>query len=317
KYGLLVLKKSKHLGLKKLLEIAHIDLDKIDAQTISFSVGPRINAAGRMDHANLAYYMLIEEDEDKATQLANDINQSNLDRQKLTDQVVREAKNLKVDLSDTLLTFYKETWPAGLTGLVAGKLLREYGKPCVVMTKVADQIIGSSRSISGFNITDALKENESLINRFGGHPQAAGFAIKEENMAKLMTNLKAMATKQLAGADLTPKIDIELEIDFEDIAWDLVDLLDKFSPYGQENPEPLFMSKGIKISSARKVGLDQKHWKLELSKGNKSKGAIAFGLGELALAVGDSVDIVYNLSINQWNGNREIQLIIRDIRLAD
>ena len=140
---------------------------------------------------------------------------------------------------------------------------------------------------------------------------------KEENMVKLMTNLKAIATKQLAGADLTPKIDIELEIDFEDIAWDLVDLLDKFSPYGQENPEPLFMSKGIKISSARKVGLDQKHWKLELSKGNKSKGAIAFGLGEIALALGDSVDIVYNLSINQWNGNREIQLIIRDIRLAN
>lgn len=314
KYGLLVLKKSKHLGLKKLLEIANIDVNKIDAQTISFSVGPRINAAGRMDHANLAYYMLMEEDEERATQLASDLNQSNLDRQKLTDQVVREAKQMDIDSADRLLTFYKEDWPAGLTGLVAGRLLRDYGKPCIVMTKVADQIIGSSRSVNGFNITAALTENKHLINRFGGHPQAAGFAIKEENKEELMANLKKIALEQLKDIDLTPKIDIELEVDFEDINWELVDLLDKFSPFGQENPEPLFMSKGLKITLARKVGIDQKHWKLELSKGNKAKGAIAFGLTNIDLAVGDSVDVVYNLSINQWNGNREIQLIIRDIK---
>ncbi len=314
KYGLRVLKKTKRLGLIKLIETANLDPQKIDARSIAYSLAPRINAAGRMDHANLAYYLLIENDEERATQLARDLNDSNASRQKLTEQIVREAKEQSPDLGDKLLVFFDPSWPAGLTGLIAGRLVREYDRPCLVMTEVDGQIIGSGRSIAGFNITQALTINEQLLIRYGGHPQAAGFAMERKNLDKLISTLKDRANTELADSELIPVLPVELVIDFEDISWELADLLAKFQPFGQKNEEPLFMSVGLKVTAVRKVGLDQKHLKLELVKGNISRGAIAFGLASRDIQLGDMINIVYNLSINEWNGNREIQLNIKDIK---
>mgnify|MGYP003964177989 FL=1 len=314
KYGMLVLKKTQRLGMKKLIEIANLDVSKIDTRSIGFSLAPRINAAGRMDHANLAYYLMIEEDEDKAIQLAKDLNQSNLDRQKLTERIVREAKAQKINEDDSLLTFYNPDWSSGLTGLVAGRLAREHSRPGFVMTKVDENIVGSGRSVPEFNIIEALQDNEELLIKYGGHPQACGFSmdpVKQEEFIKVM---KENAANKLKDVQFISKLEVELGIDFEDISWDLVDLLEKFRPYGQKNPEPLFMSTGLSVTSLRQVGNDGKHLKLEVSKGNKKKGAIAFGMGKMSLELGDKIDIVYNLSINQWNGNREIQLIIKDIK---
>mgnify|MGYP003966001361 FL=1 len=314
KYGMLVLKKTQRLGMKKLIEIANLDVSKIDTRSIGFSLAPRINAAGRMDHANLAYYLMIEEDEDKAIQLAKDLNQSNLDRQKLTERIVREAKAQKINEDDSLLTFYNPDWSSGLTGLVAGRLAREHSRPVFVMTKVDENIVGSGRSVPEFNIIEALQDNEELLIKYGGHPQACGFSmdpVKQEEFIKVM---KENAANKLKDVQFISKLEVELGIDFEDISWDLVDLLEKFRPYGQKNPEPLFMSTGLSVTSLRQVGNDGKHLKLEVSKGNKKKGAIAFGMGKMSLELGDKIDIVYNLSINQWNGNREIQLIIKDIK---
>ncbi|MCD4760334.1 single-stranded-DNA-specific exonuclease RecJ [bacterium] len=316
KYGMTVLKKTKRLGLQKLLEVARLDPGKIDARTIGFSIAPRINAAGRMDHANLAYYLLIETDAKKAENLANNLNQSNLDRQKLTEQTVRQAKIQDVDVKDSLLTFYQEDWPAGLTGLVAGRLSREHNRPCLVMTRVNGLVVGSGRSIKGFDIVQALQKNKKLLEKFGGHPQACGFSFEQKNMDAFVSSMKKIAGQELEGEKFQKSLDIELEINFENISWTIVDLLDKFRPFGQANPEPLFVSNDISVTSARKVGADQKHWKLELVKGNKKLGAIGFGLGKMKLEIGDKIDVVYNLNINEWNGNREIQLNIKDIRSA-
>jgi len=314
KYGLLVLKKTQRLGMKKLIEVANLDIDKVDTRAIGFSIAPRVNAAGRMDHANLAYYLMIEEDEAKATELAAELNQSNLDRQKLTERIVREAKAQNINENDSLLVFYDPDWSSGLTGLVAGRLSRDYSRPVFVMTKVDENIVGSGRSIPEFNIIEALQDNEELLIKYGGHPQACGFSMDPANREEFTQTMKSLATQKLKDIPFQSKLDIELTIDFEDISWDLVDLLEKFRPYGQLNPEPLFMSTGLTITSIRQVGNDGKHLKLEVSKANKKKGAIAFGLGNMKLELGDKIDIVYNLSINQWNGNREIQLIIKDIK---
>ncbi|MDD5749831.1 MAG: single-stranded-DNA-specific exonuclease RecJ [Patescibacteria group bacterium] len=316
KYGLLVLRKTKRPGLLQLIKVANLTPEKINAQNIGFSLGPRINAAGRMDHANLAYYTLIEKDEDKAAILAGNINQSNIDRQKMTEQMVKEAKEMKLNQSEKLLAFYKADWPVGLTGLVAGRLLKDFGKPAIVMTKVGEQIIGSARSIEGFDISALLSVNQSLLNRFGGHPQAAGFALSEKNKDQFVANLKE-AAENIKDSDLQKKLEIELEIDFLDISWELMDMLEKFEPYGHQNPESVFMSRNIFIQSARRVGLDQKHWKLELAKDGCSRGAIAFFMGDIDLAVGQEVDVVYNLSINQYNGSREIQMVVKDIKSAE
>ncbi|PLX25580.1 single-stranded-DNA-specific exonuclease RecJ [Candidatus Parcubacteria bacterium] len=318
KYGLIVLKKTKRLGLQKMLEIANIDPAKIDARTIGYAIGPRINAAGRMDHANLAYFLLTEEDEEKAKAYASDINQSNLDRQRLTEQTVRQAKEQTPDLKDSLLTFYHPDWSAGLTGLVASRLLREFSRPVLVMTNTPEgQIVGSGRSINEFNITEGLNKYADLLNRFGGHPQACGFGLDKENLESFVSGMKDYAAKELKDVNFQSKLDVEFYQEFSDISWDLVDMVDKFQPFGHGNPEPLFMSEEILITDARRVGNDSKHWKLELVKDNKRIGAIAFGLGVIDIEVGDKIDIVYNLSINQWNGNRTIQLIIKDIKKQD
>lgn len=314
KYGMLVLKKTRRLGMRKLIEVANLEIDKIDTRAIGFSLAPRVNAAGRMDHANLAYYLMIEEDEVKATKLAQELNQSNLDRQKLTERIVREAKAQAIDENDSLLVFYDPSWSSGLTGLVAGRLARDYARPVFVMTKVEENIVGSGRSIPEFNIIEALQAHEDLLIKYGGHPQACGFSMDPEKRETFVQVMKELATQKLQGVEFQSKLDIELMIDFEDISWDLVDLLERFRPYGQMNPEPLFISTGLAITSIRQVGNDGKHLKLEVSKGNKKKGAIAFGLGNMSLELGDKIDIVYNLSINQWNGNREIQLMIKDIK---
>jgi len=318
KYGLIVLKKTKRLGLQKLLEVANVDASKIDTNTIGFAIAPRINAAGRMDHANLAYYLLDESDEEKAKTLASDINQSNLDRQRLTEQTVRQAKEQDMDMQDSLLAFYHPDWSAGLTGLVASRLLRDYSRPILVMTDNPDgNVVGSGRSIDDFNITEGLQENSNLLLRFGGHPQACGFAMKKENLEDFVRAMKERAKEKLESISFQAKIDVEIFQEFSEISWDLVDMLDKFAPFGHGNHEPLFMSEEIMVTAARRVGNDSKHWKLELVKDNKRMGAIAFGLGAIDLEIGDKIDIVYNLSINQWNGNREIQLIIKDIKKQD
>jgi single-stranded-DNA-specific exonuclease len=314
KYGMLVLKKTQRLGMKKLIEIANLDVSKIDTRAIGFSLAPRINAAGRMDHANLAYYLMIEEDDDKATELARELNQSNLDRQKLTERIVREAKTQTIDENDSLLTFYNPGWSSGLTGLVAGRLSREHSRPVFVMTKVGDNIVGSGRSIPEFNMIESLQAHDELLLKYGGHPQACGFSMDPAKQEEFIKTMKDLAASKLKDAQFKTSLEIELGMDFEDISWDLVDLLEKFRPFGQKNPEPLFMSTGLTVTSLRQVGNDGKHLKLEVAKGNKKKGAIAFGLGKIPLELGDKIDIVYNLSINQWNGNREIQLIIKDIK---
>lgn len=315
KYGLIVLQKTKRLGLRKLIEVAGVDRNKIDTQTIGYQLSPRINAAGRMDHANLAYYLLNENDETKAGEFAKDLNQSNIDRQKLTEQVVSRAQQQPLNLQDKLLIFYQGDWPAGLTGLAAGRLVRVYNRPCIVATDNGDNIIGSGRSVEGFNITEGLKLNESLLVKFGGHPQAAGFTLAKDNFPKLKEALISLANDKLAEANLEPKLKIELVIDFTDINWELADILAKFEPFGEANAEPLFMSEDVLVTNARRVGKDNNHWKLELVKKDKKLGAIAFGQGNLQLDIGHRVDIVYNVNINQWNGNREIQLIIRDLKL--
>ncbi len=314
KFGLVVLKKTKRIGLQKLLEVAKLDPDKIDARSIGFTIAPRINAAGRMDHANLAYYLLMQEDESEAMKEAIELNNSNLARQRLTEQIIREAKEFEIDTQQSLLIFYKSGWPAGLTGLVAGRLSRDYSRPVFVLTDNNDQIVGSGRSIEGFNITDALQSNEDLLIKYGGHPQACGFTIDPSNLEEFKTKIQDIANQKLKNQKFQKTLDIEMQVNFEDINWDLADVVDKFSPFGKDNEEPLFVSKAVSISALRKVGKDQTHLKMEFTKADKKIAAIAFGMADRDLSVGDKVDIVYNLSINQWNGNREIQLMIKDIK---
>lgn len=315
KHGLIVLRKTRRVGLQMMFKVAGLEPKDIDATTIGFAIAPRINTAGRMDHANQAYYLLIESDLDKAAQMAAKLNDNNSERQKVTEQIIREAKALKIDTSEKLLVFYKADWPAGLISLAANRLLREYNRPCLIVCGSGDKIVASARSLEGFNITAALEQNKNLLLRFGGHPLAAGFTTTEQHYKTLLENLKKLASEQLNETAFQSKLEIDKKIELDQINWELVDVLKKFEPHGMANPEPIFMTENVLVSQARRVGSDGQHWKLELAQGQKKIGAIGFGLSNFDLAVGHNVDIVYNININQWNGNREIQLKLKDIHL--
>lgn len=317
KHGLIVLRKTRRVGLQMMFKVAGLEPKEINATNIAFAIAPRINTAGRMDHANQAYYLLIETDEAKAAVMAAKLNDNNSERQKITENIFREAKTLDINQDDKLLVFYKADWSAGLISLAANKLLREYNRPCLVICGEGGKIVGSARSLEGFNITEALTKNKDLLLRFGGHPQAAGFTTTQVNYETLIKNLKKLAEDQLSESLFQSKLEIEKKIDLEQINWELVDWLQKFEPHGQGNPEPYFVSENVMVSQARKVGSDGKHLKLELAQNNKKIGGIGFGLGNIDLAVGHNVDIVYNININEWNGNREIQLKIKDLRRHD
>ena len=317
KYGLIVLQKTRRIGLQNLIKVCN--LKEINTRSIGFSIAPRINAAGRMDHANLAYYLLKEENREKAYQLALELNNSNTERQKITETMFRQALALKLNLDDKLLIFYNKEWSAGLTGLVASKLLHKYNRPCLVITenKETKDLVGSGRSIKEFNVTEVLGEVEDTLLRFGGHPQACGFSLKKENLEEFKERIIKITNHKLKDINPQSELDIELEINFTDINWKLVELVNKFKPFGKDNEEPLLLSKDIIITNLKKVGQNEKHLKLELMKDNKKINCIGFSLAFKELKIGDQVNIVYNLSINEWNGNRQIQLVIKDIKIHE
>ena len=293
-----------------------------------FLIGPRINAAGRMDHANFAYALLTTTDPGEAQVLAEQLNKNNSDRQKLTDQIIREAKEyIKNQGTDkTILIAYGEKWPTGVLGLVAGKLKDEYYKPVLVMGKAEEgYLVGSGRSIDEFNMIAAIQKIPDLFLKFGGHPLACGFSLKPDTtLPKLEAKLTELAADSLTGVELKPKIHIDAEVDLDEVNWKMFDLLQKFEPFGQNNEEPVYGARGVSIVAVEPVGADGKHLRLMVKHNSHYvRKTIGFGLGDLnrceidwknCLQPGDKVNLAFAVSVNEWNGNRELQLTIEDIQ---
>lgn len=321
KFGLLVLNKTKRKGLLKLLEVAGSTLGELDTVSIGFQIGPRLNAAGRMTHASAALELLLEEDDLRATQLALQLHETNIARQKASQQMYMEAKAQLGDVTgQKLLVAVQEGWGAGLVGLVAGKLLNEFHVPVLVVGCDGEKFVGSGRSIDGFDVTAALRAAAEHLDKFGGHPQACGFSTTgEDRFEKAVDVMKAFASEQIDDALLSPSLKIDAEIQLEDITWELYDNIQTIRPFGTGNPSPLFISRGLKVVTCSAVGKDASHLKLRVQFPNvKIVNAIGFRFGEWIskLTLGCSVDLVYEIDVNEWNGNRELQIKIMDICLA-
>ncbi len=315
KYGLVVMKKNQRLGLSKLMERANVNLDTLDSRAIGFQIAPRINAAGRMDHANAAYILLIENDARTAEKLAEDLDRSNTERQKQTEIMFNEAKNQLAGASeDKILIFYKEGWPQGLTGLVAGRLVKHFGKPCFILTADTEKIVASGRSIPSYNLMDALNAAKDVLIAYGGHPQACGFRLSFEKLEEFKEIITEHANSHIDLAEFGPVMTIDKELSFQDIKWEAVDLLTQFEPFGIGNEKPLFVSRQVTVTDVRAVGKDATHLKLILTQNNKTIPAIAFSLAKSNIQKGDLVDIAFAVEINRWNGNKEIQLHVKDIK---
>ncbi len=328
KYGLVVLQKTRRIGLQKLMENAGIwnyGDRAITPFDIGFVIGPRLNAAGRMDHANAAYELLMAADEETAIELVKGIEQSNTDRRGLTEKIVEEVfAQIPEDIDERYLVFaYGTDWPIGLAGLVAGKVMQEIGKPVIVATRLEDRIAASGRSVVGFDMAQLLDEHRELFTTAGGHAMACGFSLEpdEGKLAAVREVFEAAAREALAGKDLRPELVIDAELESGQITWKLHELTQQLKPCGKENPEPIFVTRDLEVEEARVVGSDERHLKLRVRNPRtlKSFNAIAFGFGEYApqLTPGTRIDLAYTVDVNEWNGNRELQLKIEDIEIQD
>lgn len=331
RYGLIVLAQTKRIGLQELMKIARLnpifEVEKLktnlDAYSLGFVLAPRLNAAGRMDHASLALKLLLTESREEAETLSQKINEHNRARQKLTDQITAEIeeriKNYPPGKVNSVIVETDDNWSSGVIGLVAGKICDRHNRPTIIFKKDKDISRGSARSIDGFNIVEAITECAPLLKEFGGHPGAAGVSLENKNFESFKEKINKIAAANLKNNDLTSRIEIDAELHAADVNWDLFDALEKLEPFGRGNEPPIFLLQGFKVANKRLVGNGSKHLKLELTatkSSTKTFGAIGFGLAmaQVDLREGDSVDAVFELMADQWNGTRNLQLKIIDMK---
>ena len=305
KYGLIVLEKSKNIGIKKLISMVNNHKGRFDAEYLGWRLVPRINAAGRVQHASIAFNLLSSKDDEEAGRWIEMLESNNKQRQQTTEKILNQALEQVADITDDdkIIIVVGEGWSAGVVGLVAGKLCDRYGRPALVFGRESDgenvKYVASGRSIEEFDITEALKKCHKYILRFGGHPQACGLTIiGEDNFNKFKEKIAKLASQKIVGIELSSKLDIDTEIDLARIDWELLDELEKFEPYGEGNPKPLFVAYGLSVEQIQTVGNDGKHLKVLVSQGdNKSKlhKLIGFSFGEWCarLKSGDKIDIVF------------------------
>lgn len=334
KYGLIVLAQTKRVGLQELMKVARLNpvfeaqnlTTNLDAYSLGFILAPRLNAAGRMDHASLAFKLLMAQSREEALDAAKKINEHNQQRQKLTNKIVEQIEEQIKDVlrnkRQPVIVVKDKHWSPGVIGLAAGKIADRYHRPTIIFSQEEKTSRGSARSVPSFNIIEAIAQCAEVLEEFGGHPGAAGISLENKNYEIFKEKINQIARAKLKDEDLTPVLEIDLELEPEKIGWELFDEIIKFEPCGGErNPCPVFLVKDLEIVGLRAVGNGLKHLKLEFKSAKlpqKIFRAIGFGLanGHAVLKVGDKIDTVFELIADEWNGTRNLQMKIIDIRKA-
>lgn len=324
KYGLIVAGKTRRAGLREMYQVGRMSISENsipDAHSVAFQIAPRINAAGRMDHASTSYKLLIEKDKAVARTLALEVESKNQERQKITGEIVREIKVLAENMFKNRKIIFAANphWPVGILGLVAGKIADEYKKPTIILQENNSELTGSLRSIPEVDIMEVLSSCKDLLIKFGGHAQAAGITISKKNADEFFALVGKIVEKNLAGKEITTELKIDTEIAVDDINWDFMDWLKKMEPFGEGNPQPVFLMKNLKIYELKIVGNGSKHLKLSLGAAEGSPkifDSIGFGFGAKFpdLKPGDIIDAVFNLCEDNWNGSKKIQMKLIDIK---
>lgn len=315
KYGLIVLQKTRRPGLRALLDLTHPK--KINATTIGFQIAPRINAAGRMDHSNSAYRLLMSKTPEEAVKYAALLDRQNTDRQHMTEVITEEARNqLKLQGERPIYFAHSDAWPAGLLGLVAGKLVHEFQRPVIATCLSKGKRKGSGRSIPQVNLIEALQKNQSYLVAYGGHPQAAGMTIQPQQEKAFEEALAASILESTKNTSLTQYLEVDAEMTLAEVNWELFELLLAFEPFGMKNPRPRFLTKGVRVMEVSCVGNRQQHLRLTVEQNGQLRKGIGFGLGDCQefCRLKEKIDIVYEVDVNEWNGNRELQIKFEDVR---
>ncbi|MCB9107129.1 MAG: single-stranded-DNA-specific exonuclease RecJ [Anaerolineales bacterium] len=320
--GLSQLNTSLRPGLVALMARTQSSSDtSITAGTIGFTIGPRLNAAGRLDSALAAYNLLMAKNQAEAATLAAELDQQNRERQKLTLDTVNVARQavLSTEAQQPLYFISHPDFNPGVVGLAASRLCDEFYRPVLVAEQGPETTKGSARSIAEFHITDALDQCADLLVRYGGHAAAAGFTVKNENLPALQKRLLAIAQEQLAVDQLRPTLTIDGEINLRGVRPSLVKDIVNLQPFGYGNPTPRFLTRGLRLKYLKGVGQDGQHLRLVLHDGKQEWSAIAFRQGHWIgqLSPAQLIDAVYNLDFNHWNGHTTMQLNIKDLHPSD
>ena len=322
KSGLSHVNEARRTGLMALMEQSRLRPGEITAGKIGFTLGPRLNAAGRLTDAKLAYHLLATQDRAEARDLAETLNQINMDRQQMTETIVAQARNqiLAESRDDAPLYLVTDSgFNQGVVGLVASRLADEFYRPVFVAHRGEEVTKGSGRSIPEFNITGALDECADLLIKYGGHAAAAGFTVANENYEAFQTRLKEIAKSQLAHRELYRTLAVDAEINLRGVTFKLVEDIQALQPFGYSNPTPRFMTTGLTVRHQAVVGRDGNHLKLKLHDGKQIWDAIGFRMGQRWPPSKrlNRIDAVYTLEFNTWQGVTRLQLNLKDIRPSD
>ena len=319
-FGLRQLNTNPRTGIRALIN--ELKKESLSITDVVFIIAPRINAAGRMKHGNHAVELLIENDFDKALEFAAQIEKFNADRKNLDELITAQALQ-QIEKNNELNNFtsvvFQDDWHKGVIGIVASRLIETYYRPTLVFTKNGTKLAASARSVSGFDIYNALEACSETIEQFGGHKYAAGLTLLEENYLRFKEQFEEVVKTTIHPDLMSPQLKLDLEISLSDITPKFYRILKQFAPFGPGNMKPVFVVRNVRDTGfGRRVGSDASHLKLQVTDGKMTFDAIGFGLGDYYDAVKNenSFDIAFTVEENEWNGTISLQLNLRDIRIA-
>lgn len=315
-YGLEVLRNTQRIGLQELFEIAGITSSDITGETVGFQLAPRLNALGRLDDPNPAIDLLTGFDDEEVHEIALMIQEKNEERKEIVQSIYEEAKSL-VDPNKSVQVLAKEGWNPGVLGIVAGRLLEELGQTVIVLNIEDGRAKGSARSIEAVNIFEALDPHRSIFLAFGGHAGAAGMTLEVEQLDALSEILETYVKDKGIAAKGKSRLYLDEELDLESLSLDTVKSFEKLAPFGMDNQKPVFYIRDFQVENARSMGAGDSHLKLKISKGTANFEVVAFGQGAKAteFAQTKQLELAVTLSVNQWNGQTTLQLMMVDARV--
>ena len=316
KYGLEVLNTNPPVGIKKLIEVSGKNVSEISTYELGWVIGPRLNASGRLEAAELSLRLLLSQTDNEAEIYARELNELNSQRQNKTIEMYEFAMVSENEKLPKIIFSSDENYHEGIIGLVAARLAQKYHRPSIVISTNGDMGKGSVRSIKNINIIEMLRTCEELFESVGGHPMAAGFTIKQANIELLQSKMIELADKTISDEDLIPEINIDLKLPAQEINLENLKKVENLKPFGLGNEEPVFLTEEFGILDVSFVGKDKSHMLIKMRKdGNYYKGIFFNGIDRnFNLNFGDKINVVYTLKRNDYNGNTYVDLIIKDLK---
>ena len=315
-FGLKQINTQPRAGLKALMDIAN-KIKELSISDVVFGIAPRINAAGRIEHAKKAVEILVEQDLDRAKKLASFIEENNVTRRNLDQNITKEALEM-IDENNKSTVVFSKNWHKGVVGIVASRLIESHYKPTIVLAEKDGILTGSARSVHDFDLYEAISKCAHLCEKFGGHKYAAGLSIKKENLSEFIIAFEKAVSESITEDQLSPKIDVDMEIDIDAVDDKLFRIIKQFSPFGPQNLSPIFVSRSVVDNGyGKRIGADKSHLRINTKTASGSLAGIGFSMGDAFEKIKDynEFDICYSINQNEWNGRKNLQLMLNDLKV--